>query len=54
MAKILDEFLETEIEVGHVEEPADEPVHSFHGEHVSEFKSSAVKRAAEAADALVL
>jgi hypothetical protein len=36
MAKILDEFLETEIEVGHVEEPADKPVHAFHGEHVSE------------------
>jgi hypothetical protein len=36
MAKILDEFLETEIEVGHVEEPADKPVRSFHGEHTSD------------------
>jgi hypothetical protein len=36
MAKILEEFLETEIEVGHVEEPADQPVRSFHGLHTSD------------------
>jgi hypothetical protein len=36
MAKILEEFLEVEIEVGVVEEPAPEPVHSFHGQHTCE------------------
>jgi hypothetical protein len=36
MAKILDEFLETEIEVGHVEEPAEQPTHAFHGKHTSD------------------
>ena len=43
MAKILAEFLCTEVEVGHVEEPAEQPVRSFHGEHVSEFEGSVEK-----------
>jgi hypothetical protein len=43
MAKILDEFLETEIEVGHVEEPAEDPVRAFHGAHTSEFEGSVEK-----------
>ena len=37
MAAILREFLCTDVEVGHVEEPAAKPVRSFHGQHVSEF-----------------
>jgi hypothetical protein len=36
MAKILREFLCTEAEVGIVEEPADDPVLSFHAEHTSD------------------
>jgi hypothetical protein len=36
MAAILTEFLCTEVEVGIVEEPAERPVHSFHGEHTSD------------------
>ena len=36
MAAILREFLCTEADVEHIEEPAEPPVHSFHGEHVSE------------------
>jgi hypothetical protein len=43
MAEILAEFLCTEVEVGHVEEPAEQPVRSFHGEHVSEFEGSVEK-----------
>jgi hypothetical protein len=37
MAAILNEFLCAEVEVGIVEEPAEQPVRSFHGQHVSEF-----------------
>jgi hypothetical protein len=37
MAAILREFLCTETDVGIVEEPADKPVLSFHGEHTSDF-----------------
>ena len=37
MVAILNEFLCVEIELEHVEEPAEQPVRSFHGEHVSEF-----------------
>ena len=36
MAKILAEFLCTEVELERVEEPADEPVLAFHGEHTSD------------------
>jgi hypothetical protein len=43
MAKILAEFLCTEVELEHVEEPAEQPVRSFHGEHVSEFEGSVEK-----------
>jgi hypothetical protein len=36
MAAILAEFFLAEAEVEHVDEPADKPVRSFHGEHVSD------------------
>jgi hypothetical protein len=36
MAAILAEFLCTEVEVGRVEEPAEQPIHAFHGEHTAE------------------
>ena len=36
MAKILGEFLCTDVEVGTIEEPAEKPVHAFHGDHAAE------------------
>jgi hypothetical protein len=36
MAAILREFLCTDVEVEHVEEPADKPLRAFHGEHTSD------------------
>jgi hypothetical protein len=40
MAAILNEFLCTEVEVEHVEEPPVPPTRAFHGEHVSEIEGS--------------